>query len=148
MDDLDSWAQKKAKEIRDRQKNEHVNREALIAEEKIKQASAPELWKQLRAALKTRYEKLLIALDDLNALVWIERGQDEITIKANNSSNFVSLTFQPEPMKVFVLLVGTADEFHVKLGQHGEPTWKSSSIGAVTSEYIANKIIDSISKVI
>jgi hypothetical protein len=99
MDDATKWAQKKALEIRERRRQQDVNKQNFVAEEALKKAQTPHLWEQIGDAVREQTAQLVSAIGELDAVKMSMEGTDKLFVLTKTGAK-ASATFDRSALMI------------------------------------------------
>jgi hypothetical protein len=99
MDDATKWAQKKALEIRERRRQQDVNKQNFVAEEALKKAQTPRLWEQIGDAVREQTSQLVSAISEPDAAKVIMEGTDKLSVLTKTGAK-ASATFDRSALTI------------------------------------------------
>jgi hypothetical protein len=148
MDD-EKWAQELARQVRERNENQRIQKNTFLAEENLKKAHAPKLWMEIRSSMKKKMELLNETLGEVH-LHWLSVKESEVRIglgvdRLNSTDGYAA--FDPATLEINTQPVASGTTYKPVI-QNGNVVFVSKAGHVETPEQIAQGFISAISKFI
>jgi len=146
MPDDRTWAGKKAQEILAKRQREDLERRTFLEAQVLIGTKMPDMWAELKNALRSKIEALNKALGD-SLLAYAQADNDVVTIKLKNMTDDVSVRFNPEKRSVAAHTINTSFDWDGKVVT-GHVYFVSRQVEnkPMTPDEVATHILNDVSK--
>ena len=146
MPDDRTWAEKKAQEILAKRQRGDLERRTFLEEQTLIATKIPDLWTEVKKALRSKIEALNKALGD-SSLEYAQVDNDAVTIKLKNTTGDVSVRFNPEKHSIAANTISTGFDWDAKVvTAHVYFVSKQVENKPMTPDEVATHILNDVSR--
>src|SRR5438874_493463 len=111
---MEDWAEKEAEAVRQKRKQDQIDKEARLLEDKQKNAEAPRLWKEFVKAVSSKVKDFNRALGE-DALSLRNDENDDVTVGVHDFLTIVSARFDKARLEVRCMMVSDGCEYSIEV---------------------------------